>query len=394
MFKITVTQPRDVRNAWIIWSVVLTLMLVNVLLPVRERTVTGAYRSGAQQWLQGADLYNTNSIHGFLYLPSTAILFAPIASLPYTLGELVWRCICIGSIAWAIWRLARFAGQGGRWELFPLMTLVAIPPLLSSARNGQMNLPLAACMVFSAVNLAEKRWWRSAFFLALGVALKPHMIVAMLLTAGVSRSMAWRCGIGLAAVLLLPFLLGSPAYNARQYSLFYETAVKSSQPEQFANLDPGANNAFVDVFGMTTGLGLHVPDPVRTVIRLAAAVAALVATWYGFVRWGHQRGAVLLLVMASSYLLLFNPRTENNTYALLAPSLAVFAAWTMLVERKHLQAGFIIVVSIGLMLSYEITRGSTIRLSPMLCLLFVIYVLYRLVSGKPPAEGQWRQETT
>ena len=91
---------------------------------------------------------------------------------------------------------------------------------------------------------------------------------------------------------------------------------------------------YSDLFGVVQSLGIETPYAVQAAIRGLAAMLTLGLCRLGVRLWGNVRGEVLLLAMASCYLMLFNPRTENTSYVLLGPSLAVFAAWAFLVDRR------------------------------------------------------------
>src|SRR5687768_10391283 len=85
----TLIGPADVQRAWLLWGV---LFLVIAVLIVRgdKRTVVNHYRAAAHAWMAGEPLYNDTG-HGFLYLPSSAVLFVPFAMLPDVLGDIAWR---------------------------------------------------------------------------------------------------------------------------------------------------------------------------------------------------------------------------------------------------------------------------------------------------------------
>jgi hypothetical protein len=82
--------------------------------------------------------------------------------------------------------------------------------------------------------------------------------------------------------------------------------------------------------------------------------------------------------------MLFNPRTENTSYVLLGPSLAVFAAWAFLVDRRSAIGWMLLGIIVGVTGSYEITRGPNYWLSPSLCLIFAGYLTYLVLAGRQP----------
>ena len=375
MFRRILVRPWNVRIARILWGVFVVIVCIIVALPSHHRTVTLVLRHASIGWFEGQDIYAPSK--GFLYLPQSAILFAPFAYLPFHTSEVLWRIVCLGGMATAIWRLARLATSEGNLELFPLMSLVAIPPAMDSARNGQMNIPLAALMVLAAVDLADNHWWRATLWMTLGLALKPLMIVMILLGAALYRPMSWRLPIALVIVLSLPFLTQDPAYVIRQYEASVNTMLVAS--------NPGPNILFSDFFELLQSLDVHVQHATETAVRAITALLTLGLAWLGRRRWGHVRGAVLVLALASCYLMLFNPRTENNSYVILGPSLAVFAAWAFLVDRWYAVGWALVAVTMGVAGSYEITRGPNHWLSPSLCLAFLAYIVYLVLADRRPA---------
>jgi hypothetical protein len=101
-------------------------------------------------------------------------------------------------------RLARTAphpksGEKGR---FVVLTLLALPACLSSARNGQINMTKAALMAHAAVDLAAARPWAATASLAIGIALKPVALVMAALAAVTRMRLAWRLAIAGAFVFL------------------------------------------------------------------------------------------------------------------------------------------------------------------------------------------------
>jgi hypothetical protein len=199
--------------------------------------------------------------------------------------------------------------------------------------------------------------------------------VLVLLVAALYRPMLWRMPIALLMLFLLPFLTGSPDYVIRQYELFGHNLI-------YSTTDPRNMAFYDDVFGMISSFGIDVPFSVQTFVRVVAALFTLGLGWLGMNRWEERRGAVLVFTLAAVYLMLFNPRVEHNTYALLGPAIAIFAAWEMLVDRRVVMGWTLIVLVILVAGGYEIGRrivpGNTTWLHPTACLFFFGYIIYRV----------------
>jgi len=367
-FKIRLRPLQDIRIAWIVW-LVFAAVISALAVSFGTHSVAHVYRNAGIHWVQREDLY-TSRISGFLYLPQTAILYSPLAFLPLSLSEVIWRFLCVGLLASAVWRLAKWAAADGRW--FPLVSYLTIPVAAGSARNGQMNLPLAALMVHAAVDLAQGRWWWATLFLCLGMALKPLMAVIILLSAAVYPRMIGRLALGLAIVGAFPFLWQDPAYVWKQYGLFLEKMQVASQPLAFGK-------RFNDLFGLLFTAGLDVSQPAQFAIRSAAAAATLLLSWLAVSRWGPRRGPILLVALSACYLLLFNPRTEGCTYVLIAPMIGIWTARAFLFDHRPLLGWAGVALIVGLAGSYQIA-GRNQWLEPILCLIFLGYVIYLIFS--------------
>jgi len=71
--------------------------------------------------------------------------------------------------------------------------------------------------------------------------------------------------------------------------------------------------------------GVAVPETVQTILRLVAALGTLALCWQSRRRHDAVRSAAYVFALSVAYLMLFSPRTENNTYAMLGPAIAVFS---------------------------------------------------------------------
>jgi hypothetical protein len=115
--------------------------------------------------------------------------------------------------------------------------------------------------------------------------------------------------IGLA---LSPFVTEHPAYVLQQYSACSE------------HDDGGAWVAAHGWASPFTALravaGVDVPERTQTVIRLVGAAVTLGLCFFTRRRYDAARSAVFLFSLAVLYLMLFSPRTENNTYAMIGPA--------------------------------------------------------------------------
>jgi alpha-1,2-mannosyltransferase len=340
-------------------------------------TVPEVYSHASACWFGGQPLYTQKTIHGFLYLPTFAVLYGPAILLPAAASEVIWRTLGLAMLAHALWRLCLLAGSAAP-RLFLMVTILMLFVAHGAARLGQVNVHLSAVMVYAALAMAEQRWRALALWLCLAVVLKPVML-PMLLLGGVVRpkEMGWRLGLGLAGVLLLPFAFQAPAYVAAQYHGF--------ATKMFLASDPAAiPYGFADIFALTRLFGWHFPRAVEVVVQASAGLATAGLCRLAVRRWDPVPAALFFLAISGSYVLLFNPRTETNGYVLVGTAVAFLAAVALMVEDRRVEGIVLVLIQMGLALGWNFTRGQNQPLSAGLCVLFVGLIVHRLLADQPP----------
>jgi len=371
----------DRRWAWTLWLILL-LVVSGIVAAGNRRSVTPSYREAAQHWWNGVPLY-ADTGRGFLYLPASALAFSPLAILPHAVGEVLWRVMTIGSFAYAVSRLCRLLHRQTGHELFLLTTLVTVPLAWSSARNGQATLPMTAAMILAAVAASNERWWKAAAWLALGVALKPLAIVMALLFAAIHPPLRLRLLATLAAVLALPFAFQSPAYVWTQYVDCAAMLRRSSEV--------GLTLEWAQLFSLLQIAGAPVSPTVQTVLRLLAGVATLGLALTATRRWPRPWASYFHFALAAAYLMLFNPRTENNTYSCLAPALGLaFAIALQTGRRLHATAFASLALAIVGSWSFGkllLPTVSPVWLAPLAATLFTALLVWQILRGSKTGDA-------
>ena len=351
-------------HPWVTWALFAAIIAVLVALSPEAHTVTPNYRDACLRWFAGQDIYGEGP-HGFLYFPHAAILYAPFAYLPW--GDVLWRLVGIGGLAIAVRRFVALAPPADRPMAFRWMTVAAIPPALASARNGQMNLILAAAMAFAVASLAERRWNWAAFWLCLGVAMKPLMAVPIAVAAICYRPVWKPLALGLLLVVAAPFATQAPAFVAWQHQRCLEKLQLAA--------NPGSDNPASDLFGLLSFAGWEFSPAVQTAVRAAAAIALLAVCYVAVLHKPRRTASALVLTFLACYLTLFNPRTENNGYVVLAPALAAWAAWSYRGRRRRVVRWAAVLVGFGIAGSYELTRGYNFWLNPAFSVILLAFAL-------------------
>jgi hypothetical protein len=287
----------------------------------------------------------------------------------------LWRVVNIGTFAIGLRSFSRLAGERSGTELFPLMTLVTIPFAWDCARNGQATLAMTGFMLLAVSDLARSRWWRATLWLSLGVAIKPLIVVLVLLIMAIERPMTWRVFLGMVAVALSPFFAQQPAYVLQQYTAFIHNTTTAAHVGVVAI-------GWSTPFTALRSAGVEVPELVQSTIRLIAALATLVLCITARQRHPTDRYAVYLFSLAATYIILFSPRTETVTYALFGPAIAVFLAQAFLIEKRMAYGILLACISLatigsGVFQPLLAPQAEPIWLPPLMATCFALYLLFR-----------------
>jgi hypothetical protein len=202
--------------------------------------------------------------------------------------------------------------------------------------------------------------------------------------------MAWRLVLGVACVLLFPFLTQSPPYVVAQYAMSLQMFRASSLC--------GMNELWAQPFSVLSLMHITVPESVQTIIRVGAGLGTLVLCWLAQRNQRQVRAVEYLLAFTVIYILLFNPRTENNTYALLGPVIGLFVAPWIGNNRHRLAVGVMSLMLFLLAAGDELVRsltppGEHIWLKPALALIFLLYLVRHLFEPQDDARRRFAGAT-
>ena len=307
MQRATGTQSPAERYAWCAWLILLAVFCVRVWyddLP----TITPHYTDAAGRWIAGEPLYNGKG-DGFLYLPHAAILHVPFALLPKATGEILWRVLTIATFAVGLRRLCSLSERHYGIPLFGLATCIALPLSFSAAQNGQTTTLITGLTMLAVTDLVERRWNRATTLLCLALAFKPIGLPFLLLIGALHPAMRWRLLLGLLLLAASPYLAQEWGYVSEQYRICADS--------MRASVKVGITKPWAQFFGMLQLAGLRLPARFQTPLRAAAAFAVLGLCWLIRGRLPVNRYGIYLFSLTTGYILLFSPRTENNTYAFL-----------------------------------------------------------------------------
>ncbi len=161
--------------------------------------------------------------------------------------------------------------------------------------------------------------------------------------------MTWRVMLGTGIVALAPFLAQHTDYVLRQYNGFLHNTVTVAH---VGVVSQGWSTPFTAL----RVAGLSVPEHIQTLIRIAAAFATLLLYLVVKRRYDANNRAVFLFSLAALYIILFSPRTETVTYALIAPAIAVFLARAYVVEKRRGESIRLAVIAIAITAYWGLQR--------------------------------------
>lgn len=415
-------SKHPLRLALILWALYALVVCIVVARDPLTREVTSAYRFGARAFFTSADMY-PRGLHGWLYPPHSAIALWPFAlgdGSPVLPIEIAWRLLGIGALCVATWQLWKhlvaiggWAGSSSRhrsrpagidaasvpvqqspavWRglpqsaldaapLFLFMSAVAMICAAGSSRTGQVNSLLGASFVLCALALADGRWWRAAACIGVAFAIKPQALPLMLVAGVLYPPFAWRAALISLALVALPWLRADWPYVWQQHAGWYIKMKDDATPE------PGT---WADICGLLVPvfkwLGIEVPVRGWTLLRAGMAPITLAACWWLSRGTADRlRAAFITLTLCTTYVMLFNPRTEGNTYAVFGPVAGTVAALALR-DRRWILAAPCLLACIALMFSRELTLNVTnFWLRPLAAIVICAAAVHLAPSWKAPA---------
>jgi len=372
-------------HLWLALSVwVLSVAGISVLVfrAPSKGTVTTVYHEVVNRWLTNQPIYPDGWMYSFYYFPQFVFAFIPFHFLPVPLGDILWRAVSTGLFAWGIWRVINLFGPDRSRLLFWCATIIAFAPSLGAMRNGQANLIFAAFTAHAAACLGRSAWGTASLCLLCALMIKPLGLVMVLLAALVYRPLLWRLIPGVLIFLSFPFLFAGTPYVLSQYLQSVERLFSSSLVTE---------HRFADLNGLLQTIGVDLRGGFSQFVRIMAGLVTAILWLIGAKRICEPRQqACLLLGLATTYLMLFNPMTEGNSYVIVAPVLAVYAVRFLLVEGRPILGWGLAFLCFSIGVLPEIVRGVDRNFGlwwpPVMMLMFGAFLTHMVFSGEPKAE--------
>lgn len=170
------------------------------------------YRLGGQTVLRAGDLYDAETVHHFLftYPPFAAVMFAPLAWLPFKAGYVLWTGVnATALVAFIKVYFPRWATTELRLVTLALAT-ACLEPIWQNFFLGQIDLVLALAVSVDLLTPVGRRGRGLLAGLAIGIKLTPAIFLPLLLLLGQRRA-ARNVVVGFATTVGLALLVAPAA---------------------------------------------------------------------------------------------------------------------------------------------------------------------------------------
>lgn len=388
-------KKTNLRNTIVIalWSAVLIAICIRVGLVVRRHDVFATYADAGRKWIAAEPLYSYT--RGFVYSPLIAALFSPWALLPDWLGAIIWRLLTTAIFVVSIFYWLKEELEIPRSNYW-LVFLLILPLSIGNFNNGQVNPLIIGLLMVAIVAARQSQWTISVICLSLCAYLKIYpLAVGLLLLLVYPRQLGWRLALALFLMGAFSFFLQQPAYVLDQYKRWIGTRATD---DRRMNMDIAPR----DFAMLLRAIQVDLSSRTFLVLQLSAAVAAAAVCIYGRLKkWSKECLLLAVLNLGTCWMLLFGPATEDATYVMIAPPLALALVRT---RKTSTRMKFLLYLSYLVLLT-GFSINSFLRLKknpynmsvqPLGALLFLIYTLIWLFisprAGVRSAKDTVRQE--
>src|SRR5262249_29652123 len=230
----------------------------------------------------------------------------------------------------------------------------------------------------AVVSAHRHQWTISAICLGLAAYLKIYPLsVGLLLVLLYPRQLGWRLLLVLGLMGVLSFLLQQPGYVLEQYQRWLGTRAVD---DRRMNMDIAPR----DFAMLLRACQINLSSRTFLVLQLLAGMGAAAVCVYGRTRdWSEERLMTAVFNLGTCWMLLFGPSTEDATYAMIAPPVALalvqgFGKEGIGGRMRSLICSSYAVLLLGLALNAFFSLKKTpytMSVQPFGALMFLIYAL-------------------
>jgi len=291
------------------------------------------FRAAATNLFAHRDLYAAHPEQHFdyyKYSPTFALLFAPLAALPFALALLIWSLLNSVLLYYALRRLLPERPATLAIALVYLEVLFAM-------QYTQSNGLVTALILLAFLALEEGRQLRAAVLIGLDAFIKVFPLGAAALAVFHPRRRRFTLGLAAVALVLLalPFVLLPPHELVAQYRSW--RAIEASDAARIHRGDSVMQYLYL-WFGA---------DWPSWPVQLAGTLVLLAPLALRRERWGDAGFRLLFLCSLLVYFVLFNHQSERASFVIAYTGLFV---WYAAGESDRVRTGIALVALIVLVL--------------------------------------------
>jgi hypothetical protein len=157
-----------------------------------------------------------------------------------------------------------------------------------------------------------------------------------------------------------------------------------------------SEHRFADINGIFRTFGAALPPQASTLVRVVAGALTAGLWWWGAKRLSEPLTALWFYALAASYLMLFNPMNEANSYVILSPAFGVWGAWFLLgpETQNHRRLGWgLVFIALTMGLLPNVLRpllGNYFALfwHPFMTVLFILMLTRFVWCSAPSRAGE------
>lgn len=378
------------------WGILLLLICIrSAIWPTRNSTYM-IFANAAENWVHGKNLYDNSflliGLDQYRYAPLVTVFFVPFSMLPDSAANVLWRLVNMATFFGGMIAFCRTVYPGrARLSFFGAACIgwLIVPLSLSSLNNAQANPLIIGALLLGVVAAYRGRWNWAAVALAVPILFKIYpAAVAMLLLLVYPRQLGWRLALVMAIGLLLPFGMQDPSYVYEQYRQWFEYLAHEDRSLRTIT------ESYRDFWILVRWSHIPLPREVYLPIQLAVAALAAVVVLFGRLRgWASPRLLRHLLDLGCCWIIVFGPATENCTFILLAPTLAL-AVWEGYATPRPLWTRCLLAAIVctfacsALVTALPDGRNWVYPLNPLAALLLFVE---RLVGLRPVSQGEHQE---
>jgi hypothetical protein len=311
------------------------------------------------------------------YGPVFALLMAPFALLPDSLGVILWAMFN----AWALYIAIKLLPLKDQYYL-PVL-LICAHELMTSTSNVEINPLIGALIILSFVFIRDKKDFWAALMICLGTFIKLYGIVGLAFFFFSDNKIKFILSMVFWSVVLflLPMLISSPSYIIQTYHDWYGDLVQKN----LSNIGPSLQD--ISLMGLIRNIFNY-----RQLSNVTVIIPGIIlfGAWYARIKY-YKVIPYQLLLLASTliFVIIFSSSSESPTYIIAVAGVGI---WFMNLNKpvSRLEIFFLVFALILTVFSPSDLFPRSIRLNyvqpyklkALPCVLIWFKIIYETVTRK------------